>query len=508
MAAAGSSQGPISFGFTRSSRQKLTVQRDSEPGEREEREYLVGAEGKELLSVNPAPVSKPLVIPLIRTNKWAPPNKTQEHVESAAPQTEEEVVLSQAVKELIEESRRSQEDEPKVDQTANIPLLMQNRVPSGFEDGDKVDVGLRPESADPADYEAVPVEHYGMAMLRGMGWKEGEGIGRTFKQDVKPLEQKIRPKGLGLGADRTALKELEPQKPRKPLKPGEAPKEEDLVLKTGSAVEIQSGAHKQHYGKVEGLDADNSRAMVKLAIGGKVVTVSQFALRLVSSSEYIKNAKDLSRLSKAHQQKEKDAKEESREQSPGREKRKERSPAKAERERHRRHSPEREKRRDHSPESASHREKSRNGHSSSKDKRQRPRSPDREKEKKKSRPEPPCWIHRDLKVRFIDQHYKGGKYYNSKMLIEDVLTPRSCICRTESGGLLDDIKQEMLETLIPKEEGEHVMVLLGEHKGQVGKILHRDKQKCRALVQLQGESDAAVTFSYDVICHYTGDCED
>lgn len=33
-----------------------------------------------------------------------------------------------------------------------------------------------------ADYERVPVEAYGLAMLKGMGWKKTEGIGRTFKQ--------------------------------------------------------------------------------------------------------------------------------------------------------------------------------------------------------------------------------------------------------------------------------------------------------------------------------------
>lgn len=33
-----------------------------------------------------------------------------------------------------------------------------------------------------ADYEQVPVEAYGYAMIRGMGWKKSEGIGRTFKQ--------------------------------------------------------------------------------------------------------------------------------------------------------------------------------------------------------------------------------------------------------------------------------------------------------------------------------------
>lgn len=33
-----------------------------------------------------------------------------------------------------------------------------------------------------ADFERVPVEAYGLAMLRGMGWKKAEGIGHTFKE--------------------------------------------------------------------------------------------------------------------------------------------------------------------------------------------------------------------------------------------------------------------------------------------------------------------------------------
>ncbi|XP_056393633.1 G-patch domain and KOW motifs-containing protein isoform X2 [Hyla sarda] len=425
----------------------------------------------------PAPENKPLVIPLIQKNRWSQQSKNRD--ENGDTQKELDPMLSQAVQELIAESRKKEQDDPDTDQTVSIPLLLQNKVPDGYEDGDRVNVTLRPESAAAADYEEVPVEHYGMAMLRGMGWKEGEGIGKTFKQDVKPLEQKLRPKGLGLGADRSAISDLEPQKPRRPLKPGDKPEEESKGLGTGSNVLIQSGAHKELYGKVEGLDADNCRAMVKLAIGGKIVTVSQFALRLVSSAEYNKYAKDLSRLSKAEQQKEAgEAKEE---------KRRERSP-------------DREQRRN----DEESREQKRNGHSSSRDKRHRQRSPEKEKEKKKQKQEEPSWLHRDLKVRFIDKRYKGGKYYNSKMLVEDVLSPTTCVCRTENGRILEDIKQDMLETLIPKEEGDHVMVVLGKHRGQVGRILHREKQKSRALVQLEGENDDAVNFSYDVICHYAG----
>ncbi|XP_068104468.1 G-patch domain and KOW motifs-containing protein [Hyperolius riggenbachi] len=483
MEAPGPTAAPISFSFSRSSKPKLQVI-STKDSTQEGKEYLLGAEGRELLSVNPAPVSKPLVIPLIQKNRWSVPNKNKDEAENGGAQTEEDSVLSQAVQELIAESRKAEQKDDGPAQTMSIPLLMQNRVPNGFEDGDKVNVDLRPESAESADYESVPVEQYGMAMLRGMGWKAGEGIGKTFKQDIKPLEQKLRPKGLGLGADRSALRDLEPQKPRRPLKPGEEPAEESKGLGTGSAVLIESGAHRDLYGKVEGIDADNCRAMVKLAIGGKVVTVSQFSIKLVSSAEYTKYAKDLSRLSKAEKQKE---------HREGKE------------ERQKERSPEREKSKKDRQET---REDDRNGHSSSKDKRHRHRSPDREKDKKKQKQEDPSWLHRDLKVRFIDKHYKGGKYYNSKMLVEDVVSPTTCVCRTENGRILEDIKQNMLETLIPKEEGGYVMVVLGKHRGQVGRILHRDRQKSRALVQLQGDHDDAVTLSYDVICQYAGERDD
>ena len=32
---------------------------------------------------------------------------------------------------------------------------------------------------DEAAYDEIPIEQFGVAMLRGMGWKEGQGIGRN-----------------------------------------------------------------------------------------------------------------------------------------------------------------------------------------------------------------------------------------------------------------------------------------------------------------------------------------
>ena len=42
------------------------------------------------------------------------------------------------------------------------------------------------------NYEEIPVEGFGLAMLRGMGWTEND-------EKIKPIETYIRPKGAGLG---------------------------------------------------------------------------------------------------------------------------------------------------------------------------------------------------------------------------------------------------------------------------------------------------------------------
>ncbi|XP_029361715.1 G-patch domain and KOW motifs-containing protein [Echeneis naucrates] len=482
----------VSFGFTKTvSKFKPSV---GEVGERkDDKDYLTGIDRNELQSSRPSEKPKELIIPLIQKNRWHRPDRAG-HSQESDGRTQEttqhhDSVDSQAVRELIEDSRRQLEEwqnGPQSQSNLNltIPLLMQNKVPEGFEDGDNINVDLRPESSTEADYESVPVEAYGLAMLKGMGWKKGEGIGRTFKQDVKPIEHQLRPKGLGLGADRSAIKDLEPNKHRRPPKPGEErEKEEELVMGPGGFVVVESGAHKDLYGKIEGVDPDNARVMVKLAIGSKTVTISQYAVKLVGRKEYDKYSKDLSRLSKAHKDKEKA---------------KEREKELLRRE---------EKERQSNVDVVKHKSSERDGGKDERKRKHRESSPDREKPPVKEARRPPAsplWLQRDLRVRFIDKAFKGGRYYNSKMCVEDVLTSTTCVCRTEEGRLLDDVKQDMLETIVPKSEYDSVMVVLGEHRGQVGRILQRDKNKCRAMVQLDRYEDKVFTLDYDSICHYVG----
>lgn len=102
-------------------------------------------------------------------------------------------------------------------------------------------------------------------MLRGMGWKASEGIGLSRKgylfcqylyneqfeyiyfpifRVAATVEVKVRPKGLGLGADHSVL-----QNAAKVLaKPKEG--EEELKVVVGANVQLLCGKHQGFYGQV------------------------------------------------------------------------------------------------------------------------------------------------------------------------------------------------------------------------------------------------------------------
>lgn len=71
----------------------------------------------------------------------------------------------------------------------------------------RADVEARPESATLDQYNAIPVEEFGAALLRGMGWKEGQPVGRgnystsaTDNRATAPRVPERRPGFLGIGA--------------------------------------------------------------------------------------------------------------------------------------------------------------------------------------------------------------------------------------------------------------------------------------------------------------------
>ncbi|KAL9614783.1 MAG: hypothetical protein Q9167_000774 [Letrouitia subvulpina] len=62
------------------------------------------------------------------------------------------------------------------------------------------DVASRPDPAGLEEYAKVPVEDFGAALLRGMGWKEGEAVGKRKNVVSKARVVEKRPALLGLGA--------------------------------------------------------------------------------------------------------------------------------------------------------------------------------------------------------------------------------------------------------------------------------------------------------------------
>jgi hypothetical protein len=64
------------------------------------------------------------------------------------------------------------------------------------------DLNEAPDAPSLAAYEATPIEGFGAALLRGMGWKDGDTTGKA--STAKPKETKRRPALLGIGAKEEA----------------------------------------------------------------------------------------------------------------------------------------------------------------------------------------------------------------------------------------------------------------------------------------------------------------
>lgn len=81
----------------------------------------------------------------------------------------------------------------------------------------KADINSLPDETSLDAYENVPVEEFGEALLRGMGWEKGKPIGRNCKTVVVPIEHTKRVGREGLGA----VPAPKVEKVKQYIKPGE-----------------------------------------------------------------------------------------------------------------------------------------------------------------------------------------------------------------------------------------------------------------------------------------------
>lgn len=125
----------------------------------------------------------------------------QPQPQPSQPRTEDEIALQALIREtngetqggsdLVIESARRDDEGTRYDETTSF----------------RADIKARPESATLDQYNAVPVEEFGAALLRGMGWKDGQAVGRgnyatsaTADRATRPRIPERRPGFLGIGA--------------------------------------------------------------------------------------------------------------------------------------------------------------------------------------------------------------------------------------------------------------------------------------------------------------------
>ena len=376
--------------------------------------------------------NEPLVIPLIKRKFF----KSENEEEKAAA-----AELLSEVKELNEKwENRAEGDNPL--QSNLIVDMMASRAEHEGEQ-DNVNSNTRPESSNLEEYDKIPINGFGMAMLRGMGFKKDEGIGRTFKQTIKPTEVNLRPRGLGLGATPMGGS-------RDPSRNNEDDEPEKAEPKAGNLVQVLRGPHKGTVGKMVGYDGDSTRILVQCDESESVVSVPLNSASVITEEEKLKRNKSNGVREVTDQN------------------------------------------------SAKSETISEANYVSKKKK-----SDDLATSKtfiKKVQEVP--WLLPDIKVRVIDKKLNRGRHYKEKVRIVDVITPFTCDCRTDDNVLLENLPQSSLETVVPKMKASNdrppfVKIVRGRKKGMTAEVLSMDKEKCLIEVLIIDMEEEPMRLTFD-----------
>ncbi|KAM0725383.1 G-patch domain and KOW motifs-containing protein [Formica fusca] len=281
----------ISFSFVKSVKKPLLDKQM--PHEEKKVEYIECLDEKAIKVIGKEEEKKELlVIPLLKSKTWHDRiiNKINADIFKQKIRSKNDVSnIQQAVSDIQIKTISSDKNESILDEQAAKEIIEDLK---SIDEKDKLsDLSLPlikgqnlngAEESILDDYEKVPVEDFGTAMLRGMGWKSGEGIGKNPKL-VTTIVPEVRPVGMGLGADKLALQK----------KDGKITKEEEeLKIEKGSFIKIIVGKRSNTYGQIEGFD-DAGRLIIKMALNGNTISVNECIVQAVTKAEYLKNSKVL-----------------------------------------------------------------------------------------------------------------------------------------------------------------------------------------------------------------------
>ena len=272
-----------------------------------------------------------------------------------------------------------------------------------------------PEANPNSTYSKLPIEEFAKKALFGMGWKEGQGIGRNKSNCLsKPIEYKPRPTGMGLGA----IPKIDIIKM---IKDGKVVTNEDLVSKGrktkyiigdsnenidedqvefGDLVSITTGKYQNLSGLLKDISEDKKTATIELSINQKNIKVKlkNLAKQKKDINKKVKNLKNI------------------------------------------------------------------------------------EKNKRKKRKKL-NWILPDIKLRIVSKKYKNGAFFQTKGRVTDIISISKFSFYTDTGKILEDLKESQVETVMPSIKGK-VKILKGENKGNIGILINRDKKANKVQIQL------------------------
>eukprot|EP01039_Chlorochromonas_danica_P006944 gene6944-7684_t len=313
-------------------------------------------------------------------------------------------------------------------------------------------------------YETIPVEEFGAALLRGMGWS---GDKKQQSAEEKKLEQRQRRLGLGAaalpGPPSTGNKAIG-GKDKKEKKDEKTDKQSQL--QKGSIVFIhaettpkdgQGGGGGERYD-----DSIRERGEVILSVGvpglnmirlsleksGKIVDVGRRTVRLVPKDELLQHPfvyakaleeEEVTAVSVVDVNEYED------------------DPLQLKQFK---------QRQEQQQGSTKMKESSTKSKSSSQQQQQ----------------QPSYWIRPGLRVKIVSRKL-GNNSYLQKGTILDVYKLGVATVRLDGGTILDEVKEKYLETVMPSVGGQ-CMVLAGEFKGEIGRLLSRDNEQQVAMLEL------------------------
>ncbi|KAJ4318340.1 DNA primase large subunit Spp2 [Neodidymelliopsis sp. IMI 364377] len=218
---------------------------DDEPEDTNKQQEISGwdaAEGGAVDINGPKEKKGPLVIPSLPNRNWREearkkqlekaPHTQQQNVDVVMEEEEKEVVYgltvptkpaeaqengsAEATEPMEVDADSSLTEAQRLEKAALESLLNgkstdNSRIVPAITDEEALQNDLNDAPDEPSldAYEATPIEGFGLAMLRGMGWKDSDGESARKNGAKTPKEVKRRPALLGIGAKEDAAKDVE-----------------------------------------------------------------------------------------------------------------------------------------------------------------------------------------------------------------------------------------------------------------------------------------------------------